>query len=408
MSSMWRAAVILPSARWRRPRFELGTICGAGRILLQLRASCSERRLRAQSVAPASPEQRLQFRRLCALPDRLSRLAGGNRRCAAGPRKRCGRERMPLRSSPSSPTTSRRPATAGRGLPTLLPQAVVSADALDAARNAWASADLGVTDEQAIWSRYGGSFTRADHDRRADALLFAKRPSDAARFLTADSPQRQAAFAARIAMQRAPPMQIARYADSHRDGHQRRRADDGPRALPTRQQLRSAAAQHLAARAHNFTLPAGRSRTLLRDDAPARGRRGTGPAMADRLSISRSQLDDVLPAGSAGQPTSRSGSATITPASPGSPATSRSTGSTSPSSAVAMFDRYARARPLAAGPDEGQLLGRTRRACRPDSFQIANGYFQRAAAYPELFYGQLALERLGRSVPPPPQRCRNM
>jgi soluble lytic murein transglycosylase len=31
----------------------------------------------------------------------------------------------------------------------------------------------------------------------------------------------------------------------------------------------------------------------------------------------------------------------------------------------------------------------------------ANGYFTRAAAYPELFYGQLALERLGRSVPAP-------
>ena len=28
-------------------------------------------------------------------------------------------------------------------------------------------------------------------------------------------------------------------------------------------------------------------------------------------------------------------------------------------------------------------------------------YFQRAAAYPELFYGQLALEQLGRAVPAP-------
>jgi soluble lytic murein transglycosylase len=36
------------------------------------------------------------------------------------------------------------------------------------------------------------------------------------------------------------------------------------------------------------------------------------------------------------------------------------------------------------------------------SFQSANTYFQRAAAYPDLFYGQLALERLGRAVPAPP------
>jgi soluble lytic murein transglycosylase len=36
-------------------------------------------------------------------------------------------------------------------------------------------------------------------------------------------------------------------------------------------------------------------------------------------------------------------------------------------------------------------------------FQTASTYFQRAAAYPDLFYGQLALERLGRPVPGPPQ-----
>ncbi|HVI05611.1 MAG TPA: lytic transglycosylase domain-containing protein, partial [Sphingomicrobium sp.] len=38
-------------------------------------------------------------------------------------------------------------------------------------------------------------------------------------------------------------------------------------------------------------------------------------------------------------------------------------------------------------------------AGKPDE---ANSYFERAAAYPGLFYGQLALERLGRSVFPPP------
>ena len=32
-------------------------------------------------------------------------------------------------------------------------------EALDSARKAWASDDLGSTDEQAIWSRYGNSFT---------------------------------------------------------------------------------------------------------------------------------------------------------------------------------------------------------------------------------------------------------
>ena len=46
------------------------------------------------------------------------------------------------------------------------------------------------------------------------------------------------------------------------------------------------------------------------------------------------------------------------------------------------------------------IIGPGARRCRPAAAD-ATPYFQRAAAYPELFYGQLALERLGRSVPAP-------
>ena len=87
-----------------------------------------------------------------------------------------------------------------------------SGPALDAARQAWRSADFGATDEQTIWSRFGSSFTRADNDDRVDELLFAKRADAAARFLNAGSPDRQAAFAARIAMQQNAPDAEARYA----------------------------------------------------------------------------------------------------------------------------------------------------------------------------------------------------
>ena len=71
------------------------------------------------------------------------------------------------------------------------------AEALDAARNAWVSDDLSAADEQAIWARYGRSFTTADHDRRADSLLFAKKADDAARIYSLTTPARQASFAAR-------------------------------------------------------------------------------------------------------------------------------------------------------------------------------------------------------------------
>ena len=58
-------------------------------------------------------------------------------------------------------------------------------------------------------------------------------------------------------------------------------------------------------------------------------------------------------------------------------------------------------RPLAPGRRPRAITGRAARRSPPGGFAEANRYFQRAAAYPELFYGQLALERLGRSVPPP-------
>jgi len=66
-----------------------------------------------------------------------------------------------------------------------------------------------------------------------------------------------------------------------------------------------------------------------------------------------------------------------------------------------MFDRYARAgRSLQVQTKGDYWAGRA--ALAGGHFQTATAYFQRAAAYPDLFYGQLALERLGRAVTPPP------
>jgi soluble lytic murein transglycosylase len=65
-----------------------------------------------------------------------------------------------------------------------------------------------------------------------------------------------------------------------------------------------------------------------------------------------------------------------------------------------MFDRYARAgRSLQVQTKGDYWAGRA--ALGAGHFQTATSYFQRAAAYPDLFYGQLALERLGRPVPAP-------
>jgi len=271
------------------------------------------------------------------------------------------------------------------------------AQALDAARHAWFSADLSATDEQAIWSRYGGSFTRGDNDNRVDDLLFAKKADDAARFLTATSPERQAAFAARIAMQRNSADAESRYGAVislvTRDAGLMM-----DRARWLRANNFGVAAQQLAARDHNFTYkPADPERFLdmliqIASDAMNDRNWQTAYNIA-------SQIDDVLPAGAnvSDQPIGIRDDYTTLAWYAGNIALDRMN---RPQSAIAMFDRYARGgRSLQVQTKGYYWAGRA--ALAAGRFEDANAYFQRAAAYPDLFYGQLALERVGRSVAPP-------
>ena len=271
-------------------------------------------------------------------------------------------------------------------------------EALDAARNAWREADLPAADEQAIWSRYGRSFTRADNDDRVDALLFAKKPDDAARFLSSASPERQASFAARIAMQ-----QNAGDADSRYQAVMDSVTSDAGLMMDRARWLRAnnyeSAAQQLAARDHSFTIkPADPERFFdmliqLADDAV--GDRNWSAA----YNIA-SQIDDVLPAGTklADQPIGIRDDYTTLAWLAGTTAIDRMN---RPVAAIAMFDRYAQGgRSLQVLTKGNYWAGRA--ALSAGRFQQANDYFGRASAYPELFYGQLALERLGKSVPAPP------
>ena len=273
-----------------------------------------------------------------------------------------------------------------------------AADALAAARNAWASSDLGDSDEQAIWAHYGSSFTRADHDRRVDSLLFDKKADDAARFLALASPQRQAAFAARVAMQNGSDDAESRYASVIGSVT----SDAGlmmDRARYLRAHNYDKSAEDLAARTHHFIYkPSDPERfydmlNLLAGDAAQDRRWQTA------YNIAR-QIDDVLPAGTdlADQPYGVRDQYTDLAWLGGTVALDRMQ---HPASAVTMFDRYARGgRSLQVETKGDYWAGRASLAA--GHFQTANSYFQRAAAYPDLFYGQLALERLGRSVAPPP------
>lgn len=270
--------------------------------------------------------------------------------------------------------------------------------ALEAARQAWGSPDLSITDQQALWSRYGNSFTRADQDERVDALLFAKKPEEAAQWLAMTSPERQASFAARIAMQQDTSDADARYQSVI--GNVTR--DAGlmmDRARYLRSKHYEAAADQLASREHNFVYkPSNPQRFFdmlveLASDASDNRNWQTAYNIA-------SGIDDVVPAGTriSDQPVEIRDDYTTLAWIAATTALDRLH---QPTSALAMFDRYAQAGKSLQVQTKGYYWA-ARAALEAGRLEDAKSYFERAAAYPELFYGQLALERLGRSVAPPP------
>jgi len=272
-----------------------------------------------------------------------------------------------------------------------------SGEALAAARGAWSEADLGTDDEQAILARYGSSFASTDHDRRADSLLFAKKPDDAVRVYSLTTPERRAAFAARIAMQRQGDDAEALYQPVLGQVT----SDAGllmDRARYLRAKGYTQAARDLAARQHEFKYrPADPERffemlLLLANEAAQDRQWSTAYNIAMHLS-------DALPPGTdIGQQSLaiRDDYTSLTWLA-GSIALDRLN---RPASAIAMYDAYARGgRSLQVQSKGYYWAGRA--ALAAGQVQQATSYFQRAAAYPDLFYGQLALERLGRSVTAP-------
>ncbi|MEO7505384.1 MAG: lytic transglycosylase domain-containing protein [Sphingomicrobium sp.] len=270
-------------------------------------------------------------------------------------------------------------------------------DALTAARSALASGDLSAFDEASLMARFASQLTPADRDARIDALLFDKKTSDALRLAGMASPARRGAFLARIAMQQGAPDADAQYAPVAGQVT----SDAGlmmDRARYLRDKGYELAARQLAARAHAFAIrPASVERFYDMMVILA------GGAVADRqwqtaFDIAR-QLDDSVAPGTdvSRQPYAVRDDYTTLAWLAGSSALQINRAA----SAVTMFDKYAH------GGQSLQVFAKGKYWAGRAALQAAMPteamrYFEAAAANPELFYGQLALERLGRSVPPPP------
>ncbi|MCA1653312.1 MAG: lytic transglycosylase domain-containing protein [Sphingomicrobium sp.] len=272
-----------------------------------------------------------------------------------------------------------------------------AAEALAAARSALGSADLGASDEASLMQRFAGQLSFADFNRRIDALLIARKPDDATRMLPWASPARQAAFAARIALQARSPDAETQYAAVASQV-----ATDGGLMMDRARYLREAGseagARSLMAQPHAFTAPPALVEPYLELALSlARG------AQSDReyratYNIAR-QVDDLFPAGAdvALQPLGVRDDYTSLTWLGGETALvylGRA------ADAVPLFDRYSRGgRSLQVATKGAYWAGRA--ATASAQLSTATSYFERAAAVPETFYGQLALERLGRAVPAP-------
>ena len=271
------------------------------------------------------------------------------------------------------------------------------AEALAAARGAWSSSDLSQYDEQLLFSRFGSQLTAADHDKRVDALLFDKKYSDAYRMMTWSSPARRAAFQARIAMQ-----------SRSGDANQRYQAvigqvtSDAGLMMDRARYLRDGgyeqAARDLFARTHHFAhKPADADRFL--DMMVLLSKAAVDDRQWQTVYDITRQIDDVFPAGADISLKSygvRDKYTTLTWTG-GTVALERMNRARD---AIGLFHKYAEGgRSLQVKTKGWYWAGRA--SAQSGDHMRARSYFEQASATPELFYGQLALERLGRIVPAP-------
>ena len=273
-----------------------------------------------------------------------------------------------------------------------------TAEAATAARRAWASPDLSIADETAIRARFWSVLTSADHDNRVDALLFDKKPDSAAAALGYSSPARRAVFQARIAMHKSDPNSETLFRAVEGQA-----AQDAGLLMDRLRFLKdtyrnSAGARALAARPHRFVhRPADVDRWYEMLLILARDSYNAG-AWQQAHSIA-SQIDDAFTPGTDVSEQSYAirdnytslawlaGQAALT-------------GTRNYAAAAADFAKYARGgRSLQVTTKGYYWAGRAMSYASRGA--EANRYYTQAAAYPELFYGQLALERLGRAVPAP-------
>ncbi|QUT04183.1 lytic transglycosylase domain-containing protein [Sphingobium phenoxybenzoativorans] len=265
------------------------------------------------------------------------------------------------------------------------------------ARAAWVAGGLTADDESRLISLFGGSFTTADYDQRADALLWQKNTGGVDRILAYTSPARRPVFQARSAMLRKAPDAAAKMQAAEAYGQN----DAGflaDKAMWLRDSGNSIAACTLLANRQsvsNRPSDAEKWYEALLTNARAAANDSQWSfawAIASKVDDAYAAGIDVRdrPIGERDDYTSLTWLA----------GTTAFYNLNRPSDALGMFQRYATAARSPQTISKGYYWA-GRAALEMNDKARANSFFAQAAAYPDQFYGQLALERLGRPIPAP-------
>lgn len=272
------------------------------------------------------------------------------------------------------------------------------AEAEDQARRAWRSGLLRTSDESRLLAGFGTALRPMDHDAREDMLLWQGATSIATRQLPYTSPERRPLFEARIAY-RTNAVDVATKASL---ADARGQSDPGylaDRARWLGQSGQTQAMRSLLAQPRRVTSYPGDPEkwyeVLL---SAARGAVADGQTdLAYRIA---SQVDDGVPPGTDLSELSlgiRDDYTSLTWLA----GTLALNNLGRPNDAIGMFDRYGRGSKTPQTQSKG-LYWAGRAAEAAGNRALAQTYYNRAGGFPDLFYGQLAVERIGRPLQGPP------
>jgi soluble lytic murein transglycosylase len=272
-----------------------------------------------------------------------------------------------------------------------------TAEARIAARAAWTGGSLAPTDEARLFSLFGSGFTQADHDIRADKLLWGNDLAGAERMLTYASPARRPVIQARVAFRRKAPDAALKMQAAEAYGA----SDAGflaDKAMWMRNTGNWIAGRQLLANRQPLTFRPSDAEKWY-EVLLANARAAAADSQWSFAYAISAKLDDAYAPGT---------DVSVRPIGERDDYTSLAwlAGTTAfynlnrPGDAVEMFRRYATAARSPQTQSKGYYWA-GRAALASGDQASASSYFQRASAFPDQYYGQLALERTGQPVPAP-------